>query len=285
MRVMFDRRLRTPPTARLLSTLDSRACHDRDDGRGCGRARTRASRSRRAAPRSSSTDDGHRRGARRARRARRRRRCCSKAAPALHAAAWDEGLVDYVRLYVTPHVARTGTACRFSTAVAFSSAELRRAARRSRSGRRADGRICSRASLKRSARSSSASRRSGGLRLRIATALAPELRPGDSVAVNGVCLTVIVADQAGEIHADVGPETLRVTTLGGLARARRVNLERPLRADGRFGGHFVQGHVDAVGRVEDSGRSRVPLADGEFPAGRWRTSSCTRARSRSTASA
>jgi riboflavin synthase len=91
---------------------------------------------------------------------------------------------------------------------------------------------------------------SGGVRLRIATSLAPELSPGDSLAVNGVCLTVILAEDA-EAHADVGPETLRVTTLGGLVRNTLVNLERPLRADSRFGGHFVQGHVDAVGSIED----------------------------------
>jgi riboflavin synthase len=91
---------------------------------------------------------------------------------------------------------------------------------------------------------------SGGFRLRIATALAPELAPGDSIAVNGVCLTVILAEQ-NEIHADIGPETGRVTTLGSVERGTVVNLERPLRADGRFGGHFVQGHVDAVGHVEE----------------------------------
>ena len=91
---------------------------------------------------------------------------------------------------------------------------------------------------------------SGGFRLRIATALAPELAPGDSLAVNGVCLTVILA-QHDEIHADIGPETVRVTTLGSLARGAVLNLERPLRADSRFGGHFVQGHVDAVGHVEE----------------------------------
>ena len=90
---------------------------------------------------------------------------------------------------------------------------------------------------------------SGGYRLRIGTALAGELSPGDSLAVNGVCLTVILA-QNGEVHADVGPETTRVTTLGWLAPGSAVNLERPLRADSRFGGHFVQGHVDAVGHVE-----------------------------------
>ena len=80
--------------------------------------------------------------------------------------------------------------------------------------------------------------------------MAAELSPGDSLAVNGVCLTVILAD-AGEIHADIGPETVRVTTLGTMARGRPVNLERPLRADGRVGGHFVQGHVDAIGLIEE----------------------------------
>jgi riboflavin synthase len=89
----------------------------------------------------------------------------------------------------------------------------------------------------------------GGFRLRIATTLASELAPGDSVAVNGVCLTVILAER-GEMHADIGPETVRVTTLGWLPPGSAVNLERPLRADGRVGGHFVQGHVDAIGHVE-----------------------------------
>ena len=91
---------------------------------------------------------------------------------------------------------------------------------------------------------------SGGTRFRIATPLAVELKPGDSLAVNGVCLTVILAEH-NEVHADVGPETLRVTTLGSTERGTRVNLERPLRADSRFGGHFVQGHVDAVGLIEE----------------------------------
>jgi riboflavin synthase len=89
-----------------------------------------------------------------------------------------------------------------------------------------------------------------GFRLRIATPLAAELQPGDSLAVNGVCLTIILAEH-GQIHADVGPETVRVTTLGGMGRGSIVNLERPLRADQRFGGHFVQGHVDAIGHVEE----------------------------------
>jgi riboflavin synthase len=90
----------------------------------------------------------------------------------------------------------------------------------------------------------------GNLRLRIETALAGELAPGDSLAVNGVCLTATLA-QDGEVHADIGPETARVTTLGGLAIQTTVNLERPMRGDGRFGGHFVQGHVDTIGTVDE----------------------------------
>jgi riboflavin synthase len=88
----------------------------------------------------------------------------------------------------------------------------------------------------------------GGARLSIETPLGAELRPGDSIAVNGVCLTVTIADAAG-FSADVSPETLRVTSFGSLASGRLVNLERPMRADGRLGGHFVLGHVDAIGRV------------------------------------
>jgi riboflavin synthase len=89
----------------------------------------------------------------------------------------------------------------------------------------------------------------GGIRLRVGTPLASELRHGDSLAVNGVCLTVVAADADG-VAADVSPETARVTTLGSLAVGAVVNLERPLRADARLGGHFVQGHVDATGRIE-----------------------------------
>jgi riboflavin synthase len=91
----------------------------------------------------------------------------------------------------------------------------------------------------------------GGFRVRIETSLAPATRPGDSLAVCGVCLTTLVVAN-GEIHADIGPETARITTLGTLARGQRVNLERPLRADARLGGHFVLGHVDGVGVVEET---------------------------------
>jgi riboflavin synthase len=90
----------------------------------------------------------------------------------------------------------------------------------------------------------------GGLRLRLGTSLAPELANGDSLAVNGVCLTVVAKDADG-VHVDVSPETVRVTTLATARRGSIVNLERPLRADARLGGHFVQGHVDATGTVED----------------------------------
>jgi len=89
-----------------------------------------------------------------------------------------------------------------------------------------------------------------GFRLRLATPIAREISPGDSVAVNGVCLTAVACDAAA-IHADVSPETLRVTSLGSLRPGSVVNLERPLRADARLGGHFVQGHVDATGTLED----------------------------------
>ena len=90
----------------------------------------------------------------------------------------------------------------------------------------------------------------GGYRVRVQTSVAGELNPGDSIALNGVCLTVILTDD-GEFHADIGPETARVTNLGALQRGQGVNLERSIRVDGRLGGHFVLGHVDGVGIVDD----------------------------------
>jgi riboflavin synthase len=89
-----------------------------------------------------------------------------------------------------------------------------------------------------------------GTHISIATPIAAELQLGESVAVNGVCLTVTYAG-AGELQADIGPETARITTLGSLRVAQPVNLERSMRADSRFGGHFVQGHVDGVAVVSD----------------------------------
>jgi riboflavin synthase len=89
-----------------------------------------------------------------------------------------------------------------------------------------------------------------GFRLRLQTNLSPDLNPGDSLAVNGVCLTVVSADADG-IHMDISPETIRVSALGSLKRSDRVNLERPMRVEDRVGGHFVQGHVDATGTIEE----------------------------------
>src|SRR5215207_1667260 len=87
-----------------------------------------------------------------------------------------------------------------------------------------------------------------GLRIGVQTAIAADLCDGESVSVNGVCLTV-AQREANTFDADVGPETARVTTLRTLRADQLVNLERAMRADARFGGHFVQGHVDAVGTV------------------------------------
>jgi riboflavin synthase len=91
---------------------------------------------------------------------------------------------------------------------------------------------------------------SSGFRIRIRTPLASELAPGDSLAVNGVCLTVTAADN-GVVHAEIGPETARVTALGSLQHEQRVNLERPMRVDSRIGGHFVQGHIDGTGVIDE----------------------------------
>jgi riboflavin synthase len=88
---------------------------------------------------------------------------------------------------------------------------------------------------------------------RICIATPPELVPGtsigDSVAVNGCCLTIINVQEDRWIF-EAGPETLARTNLGGLRRGERVNLERALPADARLGGHFVQGHIDGCGVLE-----------------------------------
>ena len=87
-----------------------------------------------------------------------------------------------------------------------------------------------------------------GARLRIATKLGPEIGLGDSIAVNGVCLTATEAD-AGGFTTEAMNQTLEVTVIGALAAGARVNLELATRADERLGGHIVQGHADGSGRV------------------------------------
>jgi riboflavin synthase len=87
-----------------------------------------------------------------------------------------------------------------------------------------------------------------GFKLRIATDIAGDLRHGESVSVNGVCLTV-VEKAATTFSAEIGPETAKVTSLGRLTSGSLVNLERAMAANGRFGGHIVLGHVDATGTI------------------------------------
>src|SRR5258708_6928002 len=82
-------------------------------------------------------------------------------------------------------------------------------------------------------------------------------RIGDSVAINGCCLTVVAAHDRGWTF-EAGPETLARTNLGRLVPGQRVNLERALAADARLGGHFVQGHIDGCGTVESI------LVDGQW---------------------
>ncbi len=101
-----------------------------------------------------------------------------------------------------------------------------------------------------------------GARLRIRAALASELEAGDSVAVNGACLTATSAG-SGAFEADVMHQTLSLTTLGDLDSDSRVNLELPLRPTDRLGGHVVQGHVDGTATVvevsEDGFAKRLRL--------------------------
>jgi riboflavin synthase len=97
------------------------------------------------------------------------------------------------------------------------------------------------------------------VRLEVQTPLAAELAHGDSISVNGVCLTA-VEPNADSFRADVMAETLRRSSLGPLGEGDEVNVELALRAGDRLGGHMVQGHVDATGEVEsvtDEGFARV----------------------------
>lgn len=98
-----------------------------------------------------------------------------------------------------------------------------------------------------------------GVRIAVSTGLAGEIGLGDSVAVNGVCLTATVVE-GGTFSADVMNESLRRSSLGSVDAGSSVNLELPLRAADRLGGHFVQGHVDGLGEVRsvhEDGFSRV----------------------------
>jgi len=100
-----------------------------------------------------------------------------------------------------------------------------------------------------------------GVVIEIASPIAGELEPGDSISVSGACLTAREID-SGRFRADVVSETLRRTTLGELAGGSRVNLELPLRLSDRLGGHVVLGHIDGVGEVRarrDSGEIEVSI--------------------------
>jgi riboflavin synthase len=109
-----------------------------------------------------------------------------------------------------------------------------------------------------------------GARLRIAAELAVELSDGDSVAVNGACLTAATVGE-GAFEADVMNQTLSLTTLGELESGSQVNLELPLRPTDRLGGHVVQGHVDGTATVAElipdgfAKRLRVELPDELLP--------------------
>jgi riboflavin synthase len=97
----------------------------------------------------------------------------------------------------------------------------------------------------------SMSRSVDGVRLTVGTRLAGELAEGDSVAVNGVCLTATAIDE-DRFSTDVMNETLARSSLGRVAEGSEVNLELALRASDRLGGHIVQGHVDGTGTVAES---------------------------------
>ncbi len=109
-----------------------------------------------------------------------------------------------------------------------------------------------------------------GARLRISAKLAPELGEGDSISVNGACLTATSVGD-GAFEADVMHQTLSLTTLGELEASSPVNLELPLRPTDRLGGHVVQGHVDGTATVEDlsadgfAKRLRVELPEELLP--------------------
>ena len=115
--------------------------------------------------------------------------------------------------------------------------------------------------------------RGGDARLRIAVGTLPfdHVVPGESISVNGACLTVVAFDEA-HFDVDASTETLALTTLGGLPVGAAVNLERAMRPDDRLGGHLVSGHVDGVGRVRsivDDARAQRWAFDAPAPLHRY----------------
>jgi riboflavin synthase len=109
----------------------------------------------------------------------------------------------------------------------------------------------------------SVERTGDGARLRIASTLAADLSLGDSIAVNGCCLTAVAADPTS-FETEAMSQTLTVTALGDIAEGSRVNLELAMQASDRLGGHIVQGHVDGIGTVvsaEDDGFARRVRVD------------------------
>jgi riboflavin synthase len=115
-------------------------------------------------------------------------------------------------------------------------------------------------------------RRNGaGATLTIDTQLADEMHEGDSIAVNGICLTATAVGERS-FDADAMSETLTRSSLGGLAEGASVNLELPLRAADRLGGHIVQGHVDGTGvvrQIREQGFSRVLEIEVDAPLERY----------------
>ena len=106
------------------------------------------------------------------------------------------------------------------------------------------------------ARVTSLERSAGGERLCLDLgALAADVKNGDSICVNGICLTASTIN-GSDVCFDVMPETLKVGTLSQLQSGATVNIERAMRADGRFGGHLVQGHVDGTGTIEQIARDK-----------------------------
>ena len=255
-RVIFDRRLRTPPAARVFSTLGDGPVIILTTRRAPWREPERARRAR----------AGRRHGRCTAGRAGHRGRACASSpslgvqslviegGAALHAAAWDaESSTTSNSMWRRRRLAPT--ACRCVDGALFDGRAVRPARRRARA------RMCSSKDMftgliEAVGHVGRSTRPAAGCGFGVRTALAARAAAGESVAVNGVCLTVTGTD--GERRCT------RTSARNGAGHdARRaaagqpVNLERAMRADGRFGGHFVQGHVDGIGTVARRARRRA----------------------------